>query len=190
MMQNRIERSCIMRALVVYESMFGNTQTIAEAIADGVGTYCMVETVEVGDAPTTVGTDVDLLIAGGPTHQFGMSRTSSRSDAARRADRALVSRGMGIREWLDHLNRTAPAMAAAFDTRMSEPRWLHLIGSAAGKIEKRLTKLGFTVALPAEHFHVTGMQGPLLDGEIQRAREWGKRVAMAASSVAENRQAA
>jgi len=179
-----------MRALVVYESMFGNTQTIAEAIADGVGTYCMVETVEVGNAPGTMGTNVDLLIAGGPTHQFGMSRASSRSDAAKRADQALVSRGIGIREWLDGLNRTVPVMAAAFDTRMSEPRWLRLVGSAAGKIERRLKKLGFTIALPSEHFHVTGMQGPLLDGEIRRAREWGQQVAMAATSAEEIRQVA
>jgi flavodoxin len=185
-----IERSSIMRALVVYESMFGNTQTIAEAIADGIGTYCMVETLEVGKAPGRIDADVDLLIAGGPTHQFGMSRASSRSDAAKRADQALVSRGIGIREWLDSVNHTAPVMAAAFDTRMSEPRWLHLVGSAAGKVEKRLKKLGFTVALPAEHFHVTGMQGPLQDGEIQRAREWGKQVAMAATSAEEFRQVA
>jgi flavodoxin len=179
-----------MRALVVYESMFGNTRTIAEAIADGTGSLCMVETVEVSGAPAVIGDDIDLLIVGGPTHQFGMSREASRSDAARRADRALVSRGVGIREWLAGVDRTAPVMATAFDTRMSEPRWLRLFGSAAGRIEKRLKRLGFTVGLPAEHFHVTGMQGPLLDGEIQRAREWGKQVAMAITSSAKERQSA
>ena len=179
-----------MRALVVYESMFGNTRTIAEAVADGISSLCMVETMEVGDAPAAIGDDIDLLIVGGPTHQFGLSRESSRRDAAKQADQMLVSRGIGVREWIAGVNRTAPVMATAFDTRMSEPRWLRFVGSAAGKIEKRLKRLGFTVDLPAEHFHVTGMQGPLLDGEIQRAREWGKHVAMTVTGVDEDRQAA
>lgn len=165
-----------MRALVIYESMFGNTRTIAEAIADGIGVYAMVESVEVSDAPTDIGPELDLVIIGGPTHQFGMSRPSSRSEAAKQAERALISRGTGIREWLDAVTVNGQVIAAAFDTQMSNPRWLRFVGSAAGKIEKKLKRLGFSVAAPPEHFHVTGIQGPLAAGEIQRAREWGERV--------------
>lgn len=166
-----------MRALVVYESMFGNTQTIAEAIADGVRKHCVVEIVEVSDAPLYIGGDFDLVIAGGPTHMFGMSRPASRSDAAQQAGRPLVSRGGGIREWLDEVSLEGIAAAATFDTRMAEPRWLHLVGSAAGKIEKHMRRLGFIVVARGEHFHVSGIQGPLVTGEIQRAREWGYMVA-------------
>lgn len=166
-----------MRVLVVYESMFGNTHTIAEAIADGLAPYCMVETIEVSNAPADLSNTFDLVIAGGPTHQFGMSRASSRKEAAKQADRALVSRGIGIREWLETVTFDGPVAAAAFDTRMSSPRWLHYVGSAAGKIQRKMKRLGFTVAGPAEHFHVTGLKGPLVDGEIGRARAWGAALA-------------
>ena len=179
-----------MRALVVYESMFGNTQTIAEAIADGIGRSCMVETVEVSSAPGSIGADFDLLVVGGPTHQFGMSRASSRSDAAKKAERALVSAQGGVREWLESVRREAPVAAAAFDTRMNSPRWLQYVGSAAGKIEKRLKRAGFDITAPAEHFHVTGMHGPLLEGEIQRARLWGQGLALGLSGSIEGLQAA
>ena len=80
-----------MRALVVYESMFGNTQAIADAVADGLAARVRVDAVEVGAAPTVVGDDVVLLVVGGPTHAFGMSRQATRQDAGRQAERGLVS---------------------------------------------------------------------------------------------------
>jgi hypothetical protein len=89
-----------MRALVVYESMFGNTQVIANAIADGLAGRMRVDTVEVGVAPASIGDDVGLLVVGGPTHAFGMSRQGTRQDAAKQGKEGLVSTGIGIREWL------------------------------------------------------------------------------------------
>ncbi|WP_201776640.1 flavodoxin family protein [Allosalinactinospora lopnorensis] len=63
-----------MRALVVYESMFGNAETVAEEIAAGVATRLGVDVAEVSSAPRSLGGDVGLLIVGGPTHAFGMTR--------------------------------------------------------------------------------------------------------------------
>src|SRR6187455_2965455 len=88
-----------MRALVVYESMFGNTQAIASAVARGLSGRMAVDLVEVTDAPTRVA--ADLVVAGGPTHAFSMSRPATRESAAEQAHgRPLVSRGSGLREWL------------------------------------------------------------------------------------------
>jgi hypothetical protein len=96
-----------MKTLIVYESMFGDTQLIADAIAAGLsanGAVDVVDVIEVGTAPTSIGVDVDLLIVGGPTHAFSMSRPSSREDASRQAgENAIISRGRGIREWLETL---------------------------------------------------------------------------------------
>lgn len=166
-----------MRILVIYESMFGNARTIAGAIADGATPFGMVETVEVSQAPLAINEEFDLIITGGPTHAFGMSQKATRADAATKADRPLISRETGIREWLEAATLDGHVYAAAFDTSTSKPRWLGFIGSAAGKIEKRLKRLGFTIAAPPGNFYVTDTLGPLMDGEIQRAREWGHQVA-------------
>lgn len=82
-----------MRALVVFESMFGNTQVIARSVADGLAPRMRVDLVEVGAAPTALDGDVDLLVVGGPTHAFGMSRAGTRQSAAQQSQRGLVSGG-------------------------------------------------------------------------------------------------
>jgi hypothetical protein len=160
-----------MRALVVFESMFGNTEVVANAIAEGLAGPMQVETVEVGVAAARLGGDVGLLVVGGPTHAFGMSRAGTRQDAARQASAGLVSTGIGLREWLGGLQRSTGVAAAAFDTRISKPR---LPGSAARAAEKRLRRLGFRIAAPAASFYVEGTTGPLVGGERERARRWGE----------------
>jgi hypothetical protein len=162
-----------MRALVVYESMFGNTQAVADAVADGLGAHVPADAVEVGAAPTVLGEDVALLVVGGPTHAFGMSRQATRRDAGEQADHGLVSAGIGLREWLTAVDRGSGRVAAAFDTRIQRPR---LPGSAAVAAEKRLRRLGFRIIAPAKSFYVTGTKGPLVDGELERARRWGDQV--------------
>lgn len=160
-----------MRALVVYESMFGNTQTVATAIAEGLRAAVTVDLVEVGAAPTTVDDDIGLLVVGGPTHAFGMSRAATRRDAAEQAEREVVSAGTGLREWLEVVQAPAARIpAAAFGTLIDNP-WVP--GSAARAAEKRLRKLGFAIVAPAEAFIVGGVPGPLADGEVDRARQWG-----------------
>ena len=174
-----------MRALVVFESMFGNTEAIAKAIADGLSSAVSVDQVEVGAAPTVIGEDVDLLVVGGPTHAHGMSKPDSRANAARQAGDRLVSRGIGIREWLEALGRsTSKVAAAAFDTRIKGPGLLW--GSAAKDADKRLRALGFRVAAPPAGFLVGGPTGPMFDrlvaGEAERARRWGAQLAATLSA--------
>jgi hypothetical protein len=164
-----------MHALVVYESMFGNTQAVAQAVAEGLGDRVTVTTVEVGAAPAALPDDVELLVVGGPTHAFGMSRPGTRRSAADQAERPLVSTRIGLREWLDALRPAAGDVAAAtFDTRINKPR---LPGSAARAAQKRLRRLGFALAAPAQSFRVADTAGPLLPGEADRALRWGKRLA-------------
>lgn len=169
-----------MRALVVYESIYGNTQAVAKAIAGGLSATMEVELVEVGAAPRVVGEDVDLLVVGGPTHGHGMTRPDSRASAAGKAGDRLVSRGTGIREWLDSLQvGSARPAAAAFDTRIKGPELLW--GSAAKAADKELRRLGLRAAVPPVSFLIGGPTGPvfdrLLDGEAERARAWGASLA-------------
>jgi hypothetical protein len=172
------------RALIVFESMFGNTQVIARSVADGLAPRMQSDLIEVGSAPTALEGDVDLLVVGGPTHAFGMTRPGTRQSAAQQAERGLVSAGIGLREWLGRLPKNSHGVAVAtFDTRIAKPR---LPGSAAAAAEKRLRRLGFRCIAPSTSFYVEGTTGPLVDGEPERARRWGAELS-AALGAAERR---
>ncbi|HEX6234703.1 MAG TPA: flavodoxin domain-containing protein [Jiangellaceae bacterium] len=163
-----------MRALVVYESMFGNTRAVAHAVAKGLERWIPADVMEVGAAPTDLGEDIALLIVGGPTHAFGMSRDSTRRDAAKQGNGSVVSSGEGIREWLSkvvHMRDELPA--AAFDTKINKS-WLP--GSAAKAAYKRLNWQRFRLVTAPESFLVTDVTGPLVDGELDRAEAWGEQV--------------
>jgi hypothetical protein len=172
-----------MRVLIVYESMFGNTREIAEAVAEGLRAGhdpelvemdpVEVGVVEVGEAPATLA-DVDLLVVGGPTHALGMSRPETRQSATEHTDEPLVSGGPGIREWLGGLAKNKGAAAAAFDTKVDKP-WVP--GSASGAAGRRLRKLGYHLVVPPTSFLVDGITGPLDEAETTRARRWGGRLA-------------
>jgi hypothetical protein len=162
-----------MRALVVYESMFGNTERIAHAIADGLGERFEVTVVEVDSAPDTLPDDVGLLVVGGPTHAFGLSRSSTRADAVKQAaPDGVVSRGRGLREWLGDLKPSPGLPAAAFDTHIDK----RFPGSASGAVRRRLQARGYDVR-ETRSFHVTGTAGPLVAGEEAAARDWAAHVA-------------
>jgi flavodoxin-like protein len=165
------------RALVVYESMFGNTRSIADAVAEGLSSGVATEIVEVGEAPTSLPEAVSLLVVGGPTHAFGLSRASTRKDAAGRADGRVLSRRRGLREWLAELETRPGLPVATFDTRIAKPR---VPGSAARAAERRLRRAGVTIAASGESFYVVGTTGPLLEGELARARSWGEELARSA----------
>jgi len=174
-----------MRALVVYESMYGNTRDVAKAVADGLATRMQVQLTEVGAAPSILADDIGLLVVGAPTHGHGLSRPESRRSAVQHlaaGEPPVVSAGLGLREWLAGLEEaTTPAhvAAAAFDTRVKGPRLLW--GSAARAAEPRLRAAGATVVVPAESFLLDGPRGPkygaLVDGEVERARHWGETLA-------------
>jgi hypothetical protein len=161
-----------MRVLIVYESMFGNTEKVAQAIAAVLTPPARVDIVEVGAAPPTVA-GIDLLIVGAPTHAFGLSRASTRASAAQQATGGIISRGTGLREWLATLPAAVPGVSAAvFDTRVDKPVWL--VGSAARAAAKRLRHLGYPLVEAPQSFFVAGIPGPLLDGELSRACRWGE----------------
>lgn len=167
-----------MRALIVFESMFGNAQTIARSISRGLATAMDVQTAEVGDAPTSISEEVDLLVVGGPNHQFGMTRPDSRRQAAEMTTRPLVSRGIGLREWIARVRGPAVAVPlVVFDTRLTHPRFLQHVDRTSRSVEKRLRDRGFRVVAPAEHFYVVDAIGPLRRGEGERAVRWGEELA-------------
>ncbi|MET8871386.1 flavodoxin domain-containing protein [Nocardia sp. NPDC004604] len=164
-----------MRARVVYESMFGNTAAIAKAIATGLSEYGEVEVLDVVAAAQRPEPMVDLLVVGGPTHAFGMSRARTRRDAATRTE-APVAVDIGMREWLDAALPVPPgSRAAAFGTKAAKPSWLP--GSAARGAGKRLRRLGYELADAPQDFFVDGTLGPLTAGELERARAWADRLA-------------
>jgi hypothetical protein len=158
-----------MRALVVYESSFGNTEAVARAIADGLGLAADVELVEACDAPGRLPRDLDLLVAGAPTHTFGLSRLRTREKALRRgAVHPIVT---GLREWLGALELgRSPTLMATFDTRLRR----RLPGSAARAAHRRLRLLGMRSLHRPMSFFVAGTPGPLLRGELARAKAWGE----------------
>jgi hypothetical protein len=164
-----------MRSLVVYESMFGNTKVIAEAIAEGLSAHSAVDIEEVGDAPTSPPPDMDLLVVGGPTHAFGMSRASTRQSAGEQAEHGIISSRIGLREWIDGLRAPGGGIAVAtFDTRIARPR---VPGSAARRAEKRLVSLGYRAITRPKSFWVQGTPGPLVEGESERATRWAENLA-------------
>ena len=146
-----------MRALVVYESMYGNTHQIAEAIAPGLRSAYAVQVVSVASAPYEHVGRYNLVVVGGPTHARGMSWPETRQSAISapgvQSDHLLVEPGvggMGLRVWLDSLGLCS-GQAAAFDTRLHTHALL--TGKASKGIASMLRQHGFQlVAAPDQFF--------------------------------------
>ncbi|MDR7254111.1 hypothetical protein J2X46_003101 [Nocardioides sp. BE266] len=162
-----------MSTLVVHESHWGNTRQVAEAIAEGLlaGAAGPVTVVDVGAAPSPLPADVDLLVVGGPTHAFSMSRATTRQDAHRQGAEP-GHEAVGIREWLGSLpvGEVRPAVAT-FDTRVTQVR--RLPGSAARAAAKLAGRHHVGEVVDTASFYVDDSPGPLADGELDRARSWG-----------------
>ena len=167
-----------MRALVVYESMFGNTEEIARDVAEGLaGTGADVTVAEVNRVRAADLRDRDLLVVGAPTHAFSLSRPKTREEAVQQGAPAERAR-MGVREWMTTLPHTLaenvpddrwPTLAV-FDTRVTQVR--HLPGSAAKGAARIARAKGFEVVSRAS-FYVLDLSGPTAPGEQERARDWG-----------------
>ncbi len=169
-----------MRAVVVYESMYGNTHLVADAIGAGLRSAFEVTVVPVSRAIPALLADADLVVVGGPTHLHGMSRAATRKGAVKAADEPASplkvepdALGPGLREWFASLGQY-PVKAAAFDTRLHGP------GALTGRASKGVTRLlrahGFEVIGEPESFLVT-KQDRLDPQETTRAREWGTKLA-------------
>lgn len=175
-----------MEVVIVYESLYGNTRRVAEAIAAGAAAAsgpASVRLLNATDAGPDDAQDADLLIVGAPTHALRLPTPGSRNNAPAAAfpppevpvevapgSTLLWSAPPGVREWLATLHRAAPgAGAAAFDTRLPNP----LAGGAARPITRSLRRHGYSLIARPQGFVVKGSRGPLRNGEQERARTWG-----------------
>jgi hypothetical protein len=163
------------RVLVVYESMFGCTESVARAVAEGLAEGGFTVDLEnVRDAEGPSGRSFDLLVLGAPTHAFSLSRPSTRLDAVRQGAPAEVAT-TGVREWLAGIKGRDGRPAAAFDTRVTKTR--RLPKAASTRAARLLRRRGFRIVERPTAFLVADVQGPLVDGELERARGWGIRLA-------------
>ena len=141
-----------MRGLVIYESAYGNTESVARTIAGSLEKHGSITLVHAADARAINVHDSDFLIIGSPTQLHKASPT--------------------VNEWLDGLPfdslRNFPV--ATFDTRYQMPAWRS--GSAARLLAKRVQRLGAILVIPPESFFVTRNEGNLIPGELERAPVW------------------
>jgi flavodoxin I len=156
-----------MKAMVVYDSVFGNTEKIALAIGQALGSPEEVETLRVSEVKPEQLTGLTLLIVGSPTRQF------SPTGATTSFLKSLPKGGLkGIK-------------VTAFDTRFTVSAiervrilafFVKIFGYAAKPIANRLEKKGGELAIPPEGFYVGDTEGPLLEGELERAADWAKKI--------------
>lgn len=169
-----------MKISVVYESLYGNTGAIAEAIATGLKEHGDVGVYPVEHADT----DADLLVLGAPTHAHGLPSRMSRAEIeeeARKAEAAGETLDYqptaGIRALLDDLPKGGGRAVACFDTRFDKSAVL--TGSAAKTMAKKLRRRGYEIHGEPESFFVLDMDGPLKEGELERAEAWGASIGAA-----------
>jgi len=140
-----------MKALVVYDSRHGNTEKVALAVGEALGAQVR----QVGEVSPADLQGLDLLIVGSPTH------------------------GGWFTEGIKNLLEASPALegvdVVAFDTRTATI-WNRILpfGYAAPRIARSLERNGGHLLAPPEGFVVLGMEGPLKEGELQRAAGWAK----------------
>ncbi len=151
--------------LVVYDSIFGNTRKVAIAISEGMGTPPAIEVCAIGEVKSSVLVGLRILVVASPTRGF-------------RATPAIMA-------WINSLpaNSLANVKTAAFDTRIPEAtikkNWfLRLLGPlvkyAVDPIAKALQAKGATGEVRKNWFYVADSEGPLLENELERARQWGE----------------
>lgn len=143
-----------MNTLVIYDSRYGNTEQLAEVIAHTLREFGTAQTAQVSTVTTCQLADVDLLVLGCPTQGW-------------RPTRAMLTflGKMPPRAWVG-------LDVACFDTRIHLPRFV--TGSAAWRLVRLARKLGALLLMGPESFFVTGSEGPLEAGEVQRAAHWAK----------------
>ena len=156
-----------MKAMVVYDSAFGNTEKVAQAIGQALGSQGDIEVVRVGNVKPEQMAGLTLLIVGSPTQKFRPLGT-------------ITGFLKGIPD-----GKLKGVKVAAFDTRATEGAiekvrilafFVKIFGYAAKPIADRLVKKGGDPAVPPEGFYVADTEGPLLEGELERAADWARRI--------------
>ncbi len=161
-----------MKAVVVYESLWGNTAAVARAIAEGIGPDTVVVTTDAATGEKIA--DADLIVAGAPVLAFSLPTDAMRDSVATSEADAPTPPDLdhpSMRSWLDALP-AGSGRCAAFETRI----WWSPRG-ATGDIEKRLARAGYRAVSKAHKFVVKDKYGPLREGELDRARQWGVELA-------------
>jgi Flavodoxin len=177
-----------MRALVVYESLYGNTHEIADHVAEGLRRSFDVTVAHVDDVTPDLVGQAHLVVVGGPTHAHGMTSRMSRDGAVKAASNTPElppldehAPGTGLRDWFVGLPDGHRTPAAAFDTRFDGPELV--TGAASHGIARRLRKHGFDVVARPESFRVD-KQTRLLPGEAERATAWAVNLSALVQPVA------
>ena len=163
-----------MRAVVVYESLWGNTAAVARAIAEGLGPD--VRALSTAEASATVIAGADLIVAGAPVLAFSLPSDKMRQNLGANPGKAPAPPDLShpsMRSWLDALPK-GHGRSAAFETRI----WWSPGGATYG-IVRGLERAGYRPLGRGKRFIVTGAYGPLRDGELERARLWGAELAKA-----------
>jgi flavodoxin-like protein len=165
-----------MNAIVVYESVWGNTAEVARAIAEGLGPETVAYATD--EVPKDRLATADLIVAGSPVFAFSLPTETMRGNILRsETDGPAPDLGHpSLRSWLDGLP-DGHGRCAAFETRI----WWSPRG-ATGTIEKKLAEHGYARLAHGEKFVVRDKYGPLRDGELERARTWGQRLREALTS--------
>ena len=174
-----------MNAIVVYESLWGNTAEVAHAIAKGLGDGVRVLTTSQA-SPDDVAA-ADLVVAGAPIHMGRLPSEKTRVRARERFEDQEKWPGLpepnltepSLTEWLSGLPRRRGGHGAAFDTR-SPGRWA---GDAAGRISSELRRRGYRRIVRPAGFVVESQSGPLAEGERERAVAWGREIGRAAADL-------
>lgn len=171
-----------MKAVVVYESFWGNTAAIARAIAEGLGPEVRALSTSEASGSEASGkamADVDLIVAGAPVLGFQLPTDGMRESIAKNpggAPRAPDISHPSMRSWLAAL----PAGHGRFATFETGLRWSP--GGATSAIARGLETAGYREVMKGQRFVVKGKFGPLRDGELEKARRWGAELAQAAVS--------
>ena len=162
-----------MKAIVVYESLWGNTAAIARAIAEGIGPEARA--LSPAEATAAVTADAVLIVAGAPVMAFRLPSDQVRKSLANTKDKKAPKppdlSHPSMRSWLAALPK-GKGRAAAFDTRF---KWSP--GGSASAIMRGLERVGYSKVTKPQKFLVKGTYGPLKEGEVERARAWGGELA-------------
>lgn len=154
-----------MHSIVVYESVWGNTAAVARAIAEGIGGGARAYATD--EVPPEALAAANLIVAGSPVFGFGLPTEKIRSTIENGSDGADLSHP-SLRSWLEALP-SGHGRSAAFETRI----WWSPRG-ATGTIEQHLKARGYPPVAKAGKFVVRDKEGPLREGELDRAKAWGR----------------
>jgi hypothetical protein len=160
-----------MKAIVVYESIWGSTADVARAIADGLGEGAV--SLSTAEAKPEALADADLIVAGAPVIAFSLTTEATRPKAAGLPPGAPtpdLSHPM-MRSWLEALPPGA-GRYAAFETKVRGP-----FGHTVKTIAQLMEKAGYTCFAEPFSAIVGGRYGGLRDGELEKARAWGAKLA-------------